>query len=612
MVLAAARTAFMFADNDGDGFLDFDEVKELMQRMMDKDDPLDVVDEVRLMFCSADPDEGCHPNLTYEDFVVLLNECSVDSALFSSLLRFAEAAVSAGVEGRMRGLSAEDSSALENSKETSSHILDDGSPAWRESIEAAFDLCDETNTGQINKDVLDGAVLKYPLIAQLLRVPVDVTPEDRQEYMRKLYDSIDDNHSDFIDRSEWIQFFCPDREAVPRPKQWDEEREDCHRITGFIFDCDGTIYQPDGLIPGAEDVLSWIEHSGRQYVLLSNTGAQPFGSVYDRLSRCAFECKPEGNPIPEGHIYTANDAQVDFMLSGHLPSGARLLVLAPDDRWKAAFRERAPALFDSWEIAEDMDVDTAKEWCHTAGEKVAIVFFHDGVIAQPWSYGLIHAMTILINSGCDFIYTAEDHTNPSIDPLYEDVIFPMPGPGMFVEMLKNSMPPGRGGSQLYCCGKGGNVGRTFMIDRAIQMLKAQGHCGERDKIVVIGDRFDTDVRAGVLAGTKSCLLESGAHRLEMADEFPTDIPSYTCKSIAEILPRSERLRKAEDLWRLRQKEVSKNSWVRAGTVLASPPGESRSQPKNENEIVPAERGLVGAAPDRGKRRNRGKRRSRFR
>ena len=33
-----------------------------------------------------------------------------------------------------------------------------------------------------------------------------------------------------------------------------------------------------------------------------------------------------------------------------------------------------------------------------------------------------------------------------------------------------------------------------MIDRAIQMLKAQGHSGERDAIVVIGDRFDTDVR----------------------------------------------------------------------------------------------------------------------
>jgi hypothetical protein len=30
-----------------------------------------------------------------------------------------------------------------------SHILDDGTPAWRESIEAAFELCDDTATGEV-------------------------------------------------------------------------------------------------------------------------------------------------------------------------------------------------------------------------------------------------------------------------------------------------------------------------------------------------------------------------------------------------------------------------------------------------------------------------------
>ena len=333
MVLAAARTAFMFADNDGDGFLDFEEVKEMMQRMMGDVDPLVVVDEVKRMFCTNDPAGGCSATLTYEEFVLLLTECSVDSALFSSLLRFGEASIEAGVQERLRGLSGGASAAA--SRKASSHILDDGSPAWREAIEAAFDLVDEDRSGQIIKAELDGAVLKYPLIAQLLRVPVDVSPDDRQEYMRNLYDSIDDNQSDFIDRDEWIRFFCPDREAVPRATEWDEEREDCHQITGFIFDCDGTIFSPDGLIPGAEDVLSWIERSGRQYVMLSNNGALPYSALYDKLSRCAFECKPDGKFIPPGCIYTAHDSQVDFMLSGHLPRGSRLLVVAADDRWKA-------------------------------------------------------------------------------------------------------------------------------------------------------------------------------------------------------------------------------------------------------------------------------------
>ena len=113
----------------------------------------------------------------------------------------------------------------------------------------------------------------------------------------------------------------------------------------------------------------------------------------------------------------------------------------------------------------------------------------------------------------------------------------MPGPGMFVEMLKQSMPP-LASARCFCCGKGGNVGRKFMIDRAVRMLQEAGHSGERDSILVVGDRFDTDVRAAVLAGLKSCLLDTGAHARDMASSFPTDIPTYWCPSIRELPPRS--------------------------------------------------------------------------
>ena len=50
-------------------------------------------------------------------------------------------------------------------------------------------------------------------------------------------------------------------------------------------------------------------------------------------------------------------------------------------------------------------------------------------------------MTILVRFGADFIYTAEDADNPSIDARYPNMTFPMPGPGMFVDLLKKSVPP---------------------------------------------------------------------------------------------------------------------------------------------------------------------------
>ena len=291
---------------------------------------VNLMNEVDAVFTRYSCADG---NLTYEDFLRLLTECSTESALFSGLLLFAEGAVKAGVQYRFSDVSAKESS---NMGRKGSHILDNGTPAWRESIEAAFELCDDDLTGevsaaatctarqntypdtrcvrlarQITKAQLVEAVERYPLIAQLLRCPMDLTLTQEKEYLRTLFDSIDTDGGGSLDRDEWTQFFCAKKESVPRALEWDPEGAECQQVSGFIFDCDGTIYQPSGLIPGAEDLLTWLERSEQQYVLLSNTGAKPHSAVYDKLSEGAFECRPNGGPVPQGRIYTAADAQVD-------------------------------------------------------------------------------------------------------------------------------------------------------------------------------------------------------------------------------------------------------------------------------------------------------------
>ena len=569
LVLKTAGVAFQFADTDGSGEIDFKEMFTMMKRMVDKaEEPLE---EVRAMFERFDEDED--GVLTYEEFLLLLAECPTDSALFTGLLSFAEDAVASGVGSKLRSPSVR---ALARQQ---SHVLDDGSMAWRQSIEAAFDLCDADGGGTISRDEALVAVERYPLIAQLLRMPVDLNDEEQLEYMRCLCEQIDVDGENGIDRAEWVGFFCAAKVAVPQAKQWDAQSTECQQISGYIFDMDGTLYQPSGLVPGAEDVLSWLERSGAPYALLSNTGAKPNTAVQRKLSAAPFECRPNGSPVPLERIYTAADAQVDFLLSGHLPAGSRLVVVAPDDRWREMLVARDDeGQFGTWEVRSTLDLDTAKEWAMHAREslarheaakaaeaeaaaraagdappfqadatphaaetpKVAVVVFSDGTVAGGWSDELVHALTIVLHFGADFIFTAEDPVNPSVDPRYPGVSFPSPGPGMFVDMLRKSMPPGADNSRTFCCGKGGNVGRKFFVDKAVKMLQEQGHSGRRDEIMIVGDRFDTDVRAGVLAGIKSCLLESGAHTLDMADEFPTDLPSYTCASIADLLPKRER------------------------------------------------------------------------
>ena len=162
--------------------------------------------------------------------------------------------------------------------------------------------------------------------------------------MREVCDMINTDGDEGINREEWIRYFCPEREAVAQASRWDPNSAECRKITGYIFDCDGTIYQPSGMIPGAEDVLTMLERSGcqvrpnltlplslnpaltrartptptpnpndnpnrspspspNQYALLSNTGAKPHSAVQEKLASGLFECQPGASPLTTGRTY---------------------------------------------------------------------------------------------------------------------------------------------------------------------------------------------------------------------------------------------------------------------------------------------------------------------
>ena len=123
LVVQTAQSAFMFADMDQSGTIDFREMNKMMERMMDQTEDASgqALEEVRTMFSRFDTNgDG---DLSYNEFLLLLAECNVDSALFNGLLTFAEDAVQAGVLGKLKG----GSGMVER---RGSHILDDGSPAW--------------------------------------------------------------------------------------------------------------------------------------------------------------------------------------------------------------------------------------------------------------------------------------------------------------------------------------------------------------------------------------------------------------------------------------------------------------------------------------------------
>jgi hypothetical protein len=88
---------------------------------------------------------------------------------------------------------------------------------------------------------------------------------------------------------------------------------------------------------------------------------------------------------------------------------------------------------------------------------------------------------------------------------------------------------------IYCCGKGGNMGGDYMMAKGIELLKQQGFDGDKLNILMVGDRFDTDIAAGISAGIRTCLVASGCHQLTDQEAFPNFKPDFYASSVSDLV-----------------------------------------------------------------------------
>lgn len=343
-------------------------------------------------------------------------------------------------------------------------------------------------------------------------------------------------------------------------------------ITGFLIDLDGTMYRPDGLIEGAKEFYAWLRDSGKPFVFLSNTGSKGSGGTRTKFMKPPFVI--DKNPLNLRHIWTASEAQMNFMthkgsetpntrfadVDLGIPSGAQVFVLhGGTGEWLNALRMKNTLLFDSWDVRTGLSDEESMAWAQDAkrsqeegNPRVFVVMFLDGELLEAekhktnfgsaaseayepdWSFGLLRKVSAILHNGGQLVYTADDAFNPSLDPRYPGMTFPLPGPGMFADMLKYLMHPCAEG-QAVCAGKGGTHGDVFMMHHAIEMLKSQGHSGDPSTIMMIGDRFDTDIRGGCSVGVKTCLVESGAHVGTLQTHFPNDLATYCVPTVGHLI-----------------------------------------------------------------------------
>jgi NagD protein len=254
---------------------------------------------------------------------------------------------------------------------------------------------------------------------------------------------------------------------------------DRKNVACWLTDMDGVLVHEGNALPGAAEFLARLIALERRFLVLTNNSIFTPRDLAARLTR-------SGLNVPEESIWTSALATADF-LSTQQPNGSAFVI--GEAGLTTALHEVGYTL-----------TDTNPDYV-VLGE------------TRTYSFTAITRAIRLVQAGARFIATNPDVTSPSPDG-------PLPATGAVAAMITKAT-----GAQPYFVGKP----NPMMFRSAMNRIDAHA-----DSTVMIGDRMDTDVVAGIEAGLETILVLTGStHKRDIA-RYPYR-PSRVLDSIADVV-----------------------------------------------------------------------------
>ena len=248
---------------------------------------------------------------------------------------------------------------------------------------------------------------------------------------------------------------------------------------GFISDMDGVIYHGNHILPGVLEFINWLQHENKKFLFLTNSSERTPLELQKKLERMGLD-------VDESHFYTSAMATASF-LSNQCPRGSAY-VIGDSGLTKALY----DAGFSMNEVNPDYVV---------VGE------------TRTYNYEKIEHAIRLVIKGAKLIGTNPDLTGPTesgIAPATRALISP-------IELST--------GKQAYYIGKP----NPLIMRNALKKLG----CG-LEEAVIIGDRMDTDIIAGIESEIDTILVLSGVTTRDEVGKFPYK-PNYILDGVGDIL-----------------------------------------------------------------------------
>jgi NagD protein len=246
----------------------------------------------------------------------------------------------------------------------------------------------------------------------------------------------------------------------------------------YLIDMDGVLVTGGTLIPGADAFLARLKERGKKFLILTNNPRYTPGDLAYRLQGAGLDVAPD-------NIFTSALATARFLHSQRA--------------WGTAF------------VIGDSGLTSA---IHSVGYVITDRNPDYVVLGEAGSYS-IEAFTLairLIQNGARFIATNPDPNGPS-------EMGTVPACGAIASLIESAS-----GVKAFFIGKP----NPLMMRMALNYIGAHS-----EETVMVGDRMDTDMIAGVQTGMDTILVLSGVTRRDEVDRFPYR-PKRVVGSVAEI------------------------------------------------------------------------------
>jgi NagD protein len=247
----------------------------------------------------------------------------------------------------------------------------------------------------------------------------------------------------------------------------------------WLIDMDGVLVHEESAIAGAADFIGALERSGRRYQVMTNNSIYTPRDLHARLLGSGID-------IPEGAIWTSALATAQFLDSQREGGSAYVIGEAG----------LTTALHQIGYVMTDQDPDYV-----VLGE------------TRTYSFSSITKAIRLLEAGARFIATNPDPTGPSREGS-------LPATGSVAAMITRAS-----GAVPYFVGKP----NPLMMRSALNRIEAHS-----ETTVIVGDRMETDVVAGLEAGLRTVLVLSGSTKPDEVGTYPY-LPTRVADSVADLI-----------------------------------------------------------------------------